>query len=404
MARGFAAVGIARAEPSDHATFLRRWLAEGRHAGMEWMATPESVERRADVRRSLEGARSVVVVADAYPGEAEPEAADPSKAVIARYARGEDYHRVLTGRVRELAEWLEGAASDRMAEGGLEPESSDLPGAGGEGMADGATDPSDGDGGSMIRSRVWVDTGPVLEREWARRAGIGWFGRNTMLIRPGAGSYLLLGVLVTTVDLDPDPPFEADHCGTCRACLDACPTGALLGRDESGAPVMDAGRCISYLTIEHRGSIPEELRPAIGNRVFGCDICQEVCPWNARFPVEVADSPRTAETVEAYAARAWPADGAGARTLPPLDGPDLIEFTERILAMSGKEYQRVFARSPLARPRRTGMLRNLCVALGNYGRTSVAAAVRVRPVLQRAAADTSDLVREHAGWGLAVTR
>jgi epoxyqueuosine reductase len=367
--RGFAAVGVARAEPSDHAEFLRRWLDAGHHAGMDYLATPESVERREDVRRSLEGARSVVVVADAYPARDEPQADDPSRAVIARYARGRDYHHVLAERLRALAEWLEGEAAVQ-----------------GEAEAEGR-------GGPEVRSRVWVDTGPVLEREWAQRAGLGWFGRNTMLIRPGVGSYLFLGVLVTTLELDPDPPFEADRCGTCRACLDACPTGALLGRDEDGAPVMDAGRCISYLTIENRGPIPIQYREAMGNRVFGCDICQEVCPWPRTF------GPRQ-EVRPEYEAVAWPADREGKPSLPSLDGPDLVEFTERILAMSGKEYRRVFAESPLARPGRKRMLRNLCVALGNYGRTSAGAAERVRPVLERAAADASEMVREHAEWGL----
>jgi epoxyqueuosine reductase len=190
-----------------------------------------------------------------------------------------------------------------------------------------------------------------------------------------------------------DPAFEADRCGSCRACLDACPTDALLGRDETGAAVLDATRCISYWTIETRDPIPEDFRPAFGNRVFGCDICQEVCPWTAKFGY-------TRAPPADYEARAWPADDEGDPPLPTLEGPPLVEFAERILSMSGKEYGRVFRDSPLARPGRKGILRSLCVALGNWGVTSREAAERVRPVLERAARDASPVVREHAAWGL----
>ena len=195
-----------------------------------------------------------------------------------------------------------------------------------------------------------------------------------MLIHPRRGSYFFLGVLLTDLALRPSPPFDEDHCGTCRRCLDACPTGALLGYDEGGAPVMDAARCISYLTIELRGPIPVELRPAIGNRVYGCDICQEVCPWNERFSTPAAEP--------AYSPRA------------ELDNPSLIDLAARLLEMSGKAFLREYRDSPVARARRNGLLRNVCVALGNWG---AAAAV---PVLERAARDRSELVREHARWAL----
>jgi len=188
------------------------------------------------------------------------------------------------------------------------------------------------------------------------------------------GSYFFLGVLLTDLALEPTAPFREDHCGTCRRCLDACPTGALLGRDDRGAPVMDARLCISYLTIELKGPIPEELRPAIGNRVFGCDICQEVCPWNEKF------SEPTAEP--AYAPRGG------------LDGASLIDLAGRLLDMSGKAFMREFMSSPVSRARRNGMLRNVCVALGNWG------AEGAIPVLERAARDRSELVREHARWAL----
>ena len=187
-----------------------------------------------------------------------------------------------------------------------------------------------------------MDTGAVLERELAQRAGLGWYGRNTMLIQPRRGSYWFLGVILLDVELAYDAPFAQEHCGTCSACVTACPTGALLGRDESGAPRMDARRCISYLTIELRGPIPRDLRPLIGNRVYGCDICQEVCPWN---------SFATPSSEEAFLAR----EG--------LDGPSLIEW----MTMTQEEFSARFKGSPIKRAKRRGLLRNVAVALGNWG-------------------------------------
>ena len=356
---GFDLVGIASADPSAHLGHYREWIDAELHGEMRYLARPDAMQRRGDLRRTLEGVRSVVVVGHGYGQDDPPRVAeDPSRGVIARYARGTDYHKVVMEKLLSLARWLEEEAPGN-------------------------------------EHRAYVDTGPILERELAQRAGLGWFGKNTMLIHPHGGSYFFLGVLLTTVELEPDAPFEADRCGSCTACLDACPTGALLGRNEEGAPVLDARLCISYLTIEHRGVIAADLRTPMGNRIYGCDICQEVCPWTVKFG---AGQEARAE----YEAVAWPGDRAGDPPLPSLDGPDLVEFTERILAMSGKEYQRVFAESALARPGRNGMLRNLCVALGNYGATSAAAAARVRPVLEKAAADRVELVRENAEWGLGI--
>jgi len=342
---GFGLVGVADSGPTPHGRALERWLSSGYHGGMEYLARADSVRRRQALDETLSTVRSVVVVGHEYYHEDDPaRAADPSQAVVARYARGRDYHEVVHERLTELLAWLDATV----------------------------------DGGA--RGRVYVDTGPILERDLAQRAGLGWFGRNTMLIHPRRGSYYLLGVILVDVELSLSEPVASDHCGTCTACLDACPTGALLGRDETGSPVIDARRCISYLTIELKGAIPEELRPMLGNRVFGCDICQEVCPWNGRF--------------------ATPTDEPEYQPRPDLDQPSLLELTERLLAMSEKQYQREFRGSPLARPRRKGMLRNLCVALGNWVAADARAIPDVVPLLRRAARDPQELVREHARWAL----
>jgi epoxyqueuosine reductase len=281
----------------------------------------------------------VVVVSHQYHQEdpaGVPE--DPSRAVIARYARGTDYHTVVKRKLEVLARSI-----DELAGGG-------------------------------VATRPYVDTGPILERDLARRAGLGWFGKNTMIIHPDRGSYFFLGLLLLDIELPADTPFEADRCGTCTTCLEACPTGALLGRDEAGAPVMDARRCISYLTIELRGAIPIELRPLMGNRVFGCDICQEVCPWNERF-AQASAEPQ-------YGAR----EG--------LDGPALVELANKLLALPGEGLTRAFAGSPVLRAGRKGLLRNVCLALGNWG------AEEAVPVLVRALEDPQPLVRGHAAWAL----
>src|SRR5690606_16572303 len=250
---GFDLVGLTRVRASDHGAFLRRWLAAGRHGGMAYLSRPDAVERRTDPARAHPELRSAIVVGLNYFTGDEQADDNAAHGVIARYARGRDYHRVIKSKLIALLRRLEEQAGRRLP-----------------------------------HTRACVDTAPVLERELAQRAGLGWFGRSTMLINPTRGSYFFLAALLTEVELDAyDEPFTRDHCGSCNACVDACPTGALLGRDASGAPVIDATRCISYLTIENRGPIPHELRPLIGNRVFGCDICQEVCPWNGPKFVQI---------------------------------------------------------------------------------------------------------------------
>ena len=335
---GFSLCGITTADATDHMAFYRGWIDEGRHGEMGYLSREDSLSRRADLKTSLKNVRSVVVVAHEYfVPDPEGVPGDPSRGVIARYARGGDYHDVVKKKLLTLARWVEGQS----------------PG---------------------VQGRAYVDTGPILERDLARRAGIGWFGRNTMLINPTRGSYFFVGTLLLDVDLTADEPFEEDRCGTCSACLDACPTGALMGRDGSGAPVMDATRCISYLTIELRGAIPVELRPLMGNRVYGCDICQEVCPWNDRF-AEPTGEP-------AYSVR----DG--------LDGPELIELAERLLGADEESFRELFRKSPIKRAKRAGLLRNVCVALGNWGAEDGV------PVLRVGLRDESTLVRGHAAWAL----
>ena len=204
-----------------------------------------------------------------------------------------------------------------------------------------------------MAGRAYVDTGPLLERELGQRAGLGWFGKNTMLIHPRRGSWHFLGALLLDLDLEPDPPFTADHCGSCSRCLDACPTGALLGRDSSGAPVMDATRCISYLTIEHRGPIPSELRPAIGNRVYGCDICQEVCPFNSSKFVQL-----TPERDYRADWRDAPDRPGPSTELPGTESPPLVE----LMRMTREEWDAFSRGSAIRRAGYAGFKRNVAVA------------------------------------------
>ena len=335
---GFSLVGVTGAFPSEHGELYRRWLDDGYHGEMDYLARDDAVLRREDLELTMDSIRSTVVVGHEYFEPTSPEADDPAHALIARYARGRDYHNVVKKGLLRLLRWIR-----------LE------------------IDPD-------VAGRAYVDTGPILERELGRRAGLGWFGKNTMLIDPKRGSFFFLGCLLLDLELEADAPFKEDHCGSCTRCLDACPTGALLGRNGDGAPLMDARRCISYLTIEHRGPIPAALRPLIGNRVYGCDICQDVCPWNEKF--------------------ARPTDELAYGAREGLDGPSLVEFADRLLNVDEAGFRGMFRGSPVKRARRAGLLRNVCVALGNWG---AGAAVST---LARALSDSAPLVRSHAAWAL----
>ena len=368
---GFDAAGVAGVRASDHGAFYQNWLARGHHGDMAYLARPDAVHRRTHPDEAWPEVRSALVVAHGYapPGDAgsagpaahgsptgRATSGDPARGVIARYTRGRDYHKVVKAKLLELLRWLEGEV-----------------------------------GRELPTARAYVDTGPVLERELARRAGLGWFGKSTMLIHPRRGSYFFLGSLLTELELEPTDPFEKDHCGTCNACVDACPTGALLGRDAAGAPMMDATRCISYLTIEQRGPIPAELRPLMGNRVYGCDICQEVCPFTGSFS---KPSPEPA-----YAARAPGEPPFGVQlepgsssSHPGTGSPSLIELLETALDEAAWDS---FSRgSAIRRAGRAGFARNVCVGLGNWGSPEAV------PVLASALSDREPLVRAHAAWAL----
>ena len=317
---GFALVGVAPAGPADGFDRLQEWLARGFGGEMKYLET----EARADPVSILPAVRCVVMVALNYaPSEPDP----TSVGKVARYARGADYHEVLRAKLNALLAWVQGQQ----------------PGTVGRGV---------------------VDTAPLLERDFARRAGLGWFGKNTMLIHPRIGSYTFLGALLLDLDLPADAPFATDHCGTCTRCLDACPTDAF-----AGPGWLDARRCISYLTIELRGPVPEELRPGLGDWIFGCDICQEVCPWNRKAPAmtEPSLTPR-AERV----------------------APDLLEW----MALDEEAFRCRFRGTALFRTKRRGLLRNIALVLGNRG-DPVAL-----PALERALDDAEPLIREAARWAI----
>lgn len=321
---GFGLVGFAPADPLEGAAFYARWVALGYAGQMGYLE--RNIEKRADPRQLLPGARSVVCVGMQYFQESAPKIS-PLAGRISVYARGEDYHELIAGQLAQLLDFVRAEA------------------------------------GGEVAGRAYVDTGPVLERELARRAGLGWWGKNTCLIAGKAGSYFFLGELLLDLDLEYDQP-ATDHCGTCTRCLDACPTQAFP------APyVLDARRCISYLTIELKGAIPQDLRAGMGDWIFGCDICQQVCPWNRR--VAPASEP-------AFAAQ------------PDRENPSLPE----LLALDQEAFAARFRHSPLKRAKRRGLLRNAAVALGNSGDR------RAVPALVAALADPEPLVRAHAAWAL----
>jgi epoxyqueuosine reductase len=326
---GFDLVGIAPAAPPPHAEALGDWLKAGYAGEMAYLS--RNAVRRADPRAAVPGAKSIVVCGVHYRAT-EPDPAlwnDPSRGQISRYAWGDDYHDILLPKLRQLQGWLEEHA------------------------------------GHAVIGRSYVDTGPVLERPVGVMAGLGFQGKNTLLIHPRQGSWFFLGEIFVDVELQYDKPQEIGGCGGCTRCMRACPTNAFVG-----PYVLDARRCISYLTIELKGPIPRELRPLMGNHIYGCDVCQEVCPWNMRwgsFTQNMAFQPR----IEGVA-------------------PELLD----LIALDDEEFRVRFKGSPIKRAKRRGLLRNVVVALGNWGdRRAVTA-------LAKALNDHEALIRGHAAWAL----
>ena len=332
---GFALCRIAPCVAPPHAAEFRAWLEDGRAGEMAWLG--RNADRRTDPQQVLPGVRSVVVLAMNYRNaecgmrNAEWDAAATTPRLpfqIARYAWGDDYHDIIAPKLRTLDAWL-------TVRGG--------------------------------RQRCYVDTGPVLERDFAALAGAGWHGKSTMLIHPQLGAWFFLAEILTTLDLAPDAPLP-DRCGKCTRCITACPTGAITAPHQ-----LDARRCISYLTIELKGSIPEELRPLLGDRIYGCDDCAAACPWN-RFAQTATET--------AFAAREF------------VHGWTLRDF----LALDDDAFRTLFKKSPIKRIKRRGFLRNVCTALGNTGTDDDL------PALARAAQDPEPLIAEHAVWAMAQIR
>ncbi len=302
---------------------FQNWLTQKNHGEMAWLA--RNAEKRVEPQKVLPDTKSIITLAVSYASREPEPTAQVGTGVIARYARFADYHDVLGAKLKLLAKFVD-----------------DL-------------------GGSTSRSLWYVDTGPILERDLAQRAGLGFAGKHTSLISRRLGNWFFLAEILTTLELEPDAP-EKNHCGHCTRCLTACPTNAITAPFQ-----LDARRCISYLTIELKGAIPEEFRPLIGNRIYGCDDCLAACPWN-RFARE-------------------------GKMMPPHERADLRQpHLLELLCLNEDKFKTRFANSPILRTKRRGFLRNVCVALGNTGTTAAL------PALQKAAGDPEPLIAEHAHW------
>jgi epoxyqueuosine reductase len=316
---GFDACRFTTARPPDHAAEFQRWLNAGCHGEMAYLQ--RTARKRMDPSLVLTDARTIITLAVSYHIER------ATTGRIARYAQFSDYHAVLGERLENLVQFIDQSGPD----------------------------------GS--RSLWYVDTGPLLERNLAQRAGLGFIGKHASLISRKLGNWFFLAEIITTLEIEPDAP-ETNHCGSCRRCLDACPTAAITAPFQ-----LDARRCISYLTIELKGPIPEEFRPAIGTRIYGCDDCLAVCPWN-RFARE------------------------GALMRPHYRAELAVQDLVELLSLDEAGFKRRFAGTPILRAKRRGFLRNVCVALGNCGDPGAL------PALARAAADADPLIAEHARWAM----
>ena len=325
---GFELVGITPAAQSETIARYRQWIENGYAGKMGYLE--RHLPLKADVRQLLAEAKSVISLGINYYTLDPPKALaeDPARGQISRYAWGDDYHDVIRQRLSELIDFIKQAAE------------------------------------TELRTRVCVDTAPIIEREYAQKAGLGWIGKNTNLIHWRSGSWYFLAEVLINIDLESDTPAVRGSCGTCTLCIEACPTDAIIEPN-----VLDSRLCISYLTIELKDGIPKALRPKIGNLIFGCDICQEVCPWNSK---------------------AVPTD-------EPAFQPRAENFVPKLLSLMGmtqQEFSRRFKRSPIKRTKRRGFLRNVLVAIGNWGDR------RAVPALKDALTDDEPLVRSHAAWAL----
>jgi epoxyqueuosine reductase len=328
---GFRLVGVTTPEPPASLAVFENWLSEGRHGEMNYLADERGLRRRADPHLVLPQCQSILVLGMPYPASsAEHNQDEESKGKIASYAWGMDYHPVITKKLKMLVAFLESQT------------------------------------GMDVPSRWYTDTGPILERDLAQRAGLGWIGKNSCLINPALGSYFFLAEIFLGIDLVIDRPFLTDRCGTCTRCLEACPTGCILPNR-----TLDARRCLAYLTIELKGAIPAPLRPLLGEWIFGCDVCQQVCPWNIRFAPKEVD--------QAFSPR-----------------PDLITLgLQQALSLTGEAFSRLFKGSPIKRAKRGGFLRNAVIVLGNRRDPEML------PALTHAfLGDPDPLVRGHAAWAL----
>ena len=328
LKQGFILVGITTPAPSPHLSTYLDWLDAGRHASMGYLADVRARERRADPNLILPQAKSILFLAGPYPN---PKLApvrptsdvEKNEGRISSYAWNDDYHLTLQEKLKNIVTFIEKEV------------------------------------GHPVPNRWYTDTGAIQEKDLAQRAGLGWIGRNTCLINPKLGSYFFIAEIFLGIKLPPDEPFATDHCGTCTRCISACPTQAILLNR-----TLDTNRCISYLTIENKGEISEELRPKLDNLIFGCDICQEVCPWNKEKPV------RFNATIDPH--------------------PNLIKE----LSLTPQEFNKKFKKNPIKRAKRRGYLRNVAVALGNAGNPNAI------PALEKAQDDIEPLVRVHAKWAL----
>ena len=337
---GFVRAGISGIEAPDRYPAYQAWLERGDHGDMAYMGEEFHRKARHDMRELLPEAQSAIVVAMNYPKAEETKGRDPQESPrgrVAQYALGDDYHHLIHSKLRDLAAVLSREA------------------------------------GRPLQSRSCVDSAPLLERELAQRAGLGFVAKNTMLISPGVGSYTLLGVLLTDLPLTPSSNTETRDCGTCTACIDACPTQAFRAPYQ-----LDAKRCIAYLTIESPAPMPAEIREKVGDRIFGCDVCQDVCPYNAKAP---ARHPGPAELQARDPARARPA-------------------LQLLAGLGSNQRKRYLQGSSMRRVSRDALLRNVAVALGNHQAPS-AQPNEASEILHTLSEDRSEMVREHAAWALA---